>query len=207
MRLLALISAAFVALAPALGSAAEPIDKAYIRSLGAPGATIVVMEYRSHQAAQVERQGYRLKTPARASSATSFAVSESLEVSLWGVRPCEGTVSSAWEGFEGSCAEFAQLQLGRLLRNSRVIYCRAFASEKEKPTQNATCFTHHVVEGAMDAVDMIEEQLVSIGALRVERDSDGAALRPDLIAGEKLGKAGAFGLWSRDEATDDGNVP
>lgn len=62
--------------------------------------------------------------------------------------------------------------------------------------QNATCYGYYNYPGAMDSVDNFEEQLLSLGALRLAKKPDGSVERPDLQEAEKLGKKGDFGMWA-----------
>jgi hypothetical protein len=82
-----------------------------------------------------------------------------------------------------------------MLRSPKVIFCRVFASEEGKARQDATCYGYYHYPGSLDSIDMLEEQLVSLGALRIAKRSDGTLLRPDLKPAEKLGRQG-HGMWA-----------
>ena len=49
--------------------------------------------------------------------------------------------------------------------------------------------------GSLDSVDNFEEQLLSLGALRLAKKPDGTLMRPDLADAEKIGRQG-FGMWA-----------
>ncbi|BBD41421.1 hypothetical protein Amn_pc01360 (plasmid) [Aminobacter sp. Y103A] len=50
--------------------------------------------------------------------------------------------------------------------------------------------------GSLDSVDMFEEQLLSLGALRLTKKPDGSYDRPDLAQAEDVGKEGSYGMWA-----------
>ena len=43
---------------------------------------------------------------------------------------------------------------------------------------------------------MFEEQLLSLGALRLAKKPDGTPVRPDLSKAEEIGQKGSFGMWA-----------
>jgi hypothetical protein len=175
--------------------AAEPVDEAYIRSLAAPGKTVLVMEYYDGQGKVSERKGYASASGFRATSATDFQVDAELTVHLFGIEPCQGDMVNRKEGFAGSCDDYARRGLETLLQSPKVIYCRAFVSETGAKTQDATCYGYYNYPGSLDTVDMFEEQLVSLGSHRIAKRPDGTLARTDLKEAAEIGRRG-FGMWA-----------
>ena len=193
MRRLAGYLAAISACLPA--NAAGPVDEAYIRSLAAPGKTVLVMEYYDGQGSVSERKGYASASGFKAVSATDFRVDADLTVHLYGIEPCSGDMVNRKEGFSGSCDDYARQGLATLLQSPRVIYCRAFVSETGAQAQDATCYGYYNYPGSLDSIDMLEEQLVSLGTHRISKRSDGAPTRADLKEAEDIGRRG-YGMWA-----------
>jgi endonuclease YncB( thermonuclease family) len=180
---------------PSNAFSAEPIDPDYVRSLSIPGHTVFVMEYWQDDAQVVARDGLKSKTPFVAISPTVFEVERQRQIQLYGVEPCDGTVVDRREGFNGTCQDYARSQLDISLRHPRVVFCRAFIGERGKPVQQGTCFAHYFFAGSLNSVDMLESQLVSIGALRLSRTEAGKPVRPDLEDAERIARKNHFGLW------------
>jgi hypothetical protein len=175
--------------------AAEPVDKTYVRSLAAPGKTVLVMEYYDGQGTVSERKGFTSASGFRATSATDFRVDANLVVHLYGIEPCDGDMVNRKEDFAGSCEDYARRGLETLLKNPRVIYCRAFVSETGAATQDATCYGYYHFPGSLDSVDMFEEALVSLGSHRIAKGADGTPARTDLKEDEAIGRLG-YGMWA-----------
>lgn len=175
--------------------AAGPVDEAYVRSLAAPGKTVLVIEYYDGQGKVTERKGFASVSGFRASSANDFRVDAKLTVHLYGIEPCQGDMVNRKEDFAGSCEDYARRGLETLLQSPRVIYCRAFVSETEAQAQDATCYGYYNYPGSLDTVDMFEEQLVSLGSHRVAKRPDGTAARTDLADAEAIGRRG-YGMWA-----------
>jgi hypothetical protein len=182
---------AFVASA----SAAEPINADYVRSLAAPGKTVLVVEYYDGQGGVAERKGYASAAGFKAVSPTAFKVENDVAVQLYGIEPCRGDMVNRQENFAGTCDEFASRGLETLLQSPKAIFCRAFVSEIGAPVQNATCYGYYHFPGSLDSVDMFEEQLVSLGTHRIAKKRNGSLARPDLAEAEKIGRGG-FGMWA-----------
>jgi hypothetical protein len=70
-----------------------------------------------------------------------------------------------------------------------------FLTERDASLQDATCFGYYNYPGSLDSVDNIEEQLVSLGALRLSKKTDSTLRRPDLSAAEEIGRSG-LGMWA-----------
>lgn len=183
--------------AASLAFAADPVDKEYVRALAVPGHFVFVMEYWQGNEKVVARHGLKTEAPFTAVSATEFAINEDLHIALYGVEPCAGRFVSPGDRFDGSCDDYGRMQLQIFLRHPKVVYCRAFIEERLKAKQEAACYAHHHFPGALNSVDLLEDQLVSVGALRLSHRADGSALRPDLEEAEKIAKHNRFGLWSR----------
>jgi hypothetical protein len=175
--------------------AAEPVNADYVRSLAAPGKTVLVLEYYDGQGDIAERRGFASATGFRAVSPTDFRVNGDLSIHLYGIEPCRGDMVNRREGFSGSCEEFAKLGLETLLQTPKVIYCRAFVSESSAPIQDATCYGYYHYPGSLDSVDMFEEELVSLGTHRISKKPDGSPARTDLAGAERIGRIG-FGMWA-----------
>lgn len=175
--------------------AAEPVDEAYVRSLAAPGKTVLVMEYYDGQGKVSERKGYASASGFKAISATDFRVDANLTVHLFGIEPCEGDMVNRKEGFAGTCDDYARQGLVTLLQSPRVIYCRAFVSDSGAPVQDATCYGYYHFPGSLDTIDMFEEQLVSLGSHRISKRPDGTPSRADLNEAEAIGRRG-YGMWA-----------
>lgn len=176
-------------------SAVGDIDQNYIRSLAAPGKTVLVIEYYDGGGKVGERKGYASATGFKAAAPTDIKVDDKTVLHLYGLEPCQGEMVNRSEDFAGSCADFAQQQLAIMLQSPKVIFCRAFVSEQNAPRQDATCYGYYNYPGSLDTIDMFEEQLLSLGALRISAKPDGSPMRPDLVEAEKIGKGG-FGMWA-----------
>lgn len=175
--------------------AAEPVDEVYVRSLAAPGRTVLVIEYYDGRGAISSRKGYTSSSGYQPTSATDFRVSDNLSLHLYGIEPCDGDMVNRQEDFAGSCAEFAQRGLATLLQSPRVVFCRAFVTEQNASVQNATCYGYYSFPGSLDSVDMFEEQLVSLGTHRIAKKADGTPARADLVEAEQIGRNG-YGMWA-----------
>lgn len=175
--------------------AAGPVDEAYVRSLAAPGKTVLVMEYYDGQGKVSERKGYASASGFKAVSATDFRVDADLTVHLYGIEPCNGDMVNRKEGFAGSCDDYARQGLATLLQSPRVIYCRAFVSETGAQAQDATCYGYYNYPGSLDSIDMFEEELVSLGTHRIAKRPDGTARRTDLKEAKDIGRRG-YGMWA-----------
>ncbi|RWE64105.1 MAG: hypothetical protein E5W94_30840 [Mesorhizobium sp.] len=173
----------------------EDINKDYIKSLAAPGKTVLVVEYYDGGGKVVDRKGYTSATGYNAVSPTDFKVDEKTTLHLYGVQPCQGDMVNRNEGYSGSCDEFAERELQVMLKSAKVLFCRAFVSEQNSPTQNATCYGYYNYPGSLDSVDMLENELVSLGALRVSKKPDGSPERSDLDEAQRIGKQG-YGMWA-----------
>ena len=194
-------AAAFCAVLIGRSYAAGAIDQDYIRSLAAPGKTVLVIEYYDGQGQVADRKGYAAASGFAAISPTDFRVDKGVTIHLYGIEPCAGDMINRREEFAGSCADFATRGLETLLKSPKVIFCRAFVSEQHAPAQDATCYGYYNYPGSLDTIDMFEEQLVSLGTHRIAKKSDGSAARPDLEQAEKIGKGG-FGMWADPRVKD-----
>ncbi|TPI27672.1 hypothetical protein FJ970_31300 (plasmid) [Mesorhizobium sp. B2-1-8] len=175
--------------------AAGPVDQAYIRSLAAPGKTVLVIEYYDGKGGVGDRTGFASASGFKAVSPTDFAANDKIAIHLFGIEPCDGDMVNRRENFAGSCADYAERGLATLLKSPKVIYCRAFVSEANAPVQDATCYGYYNYPGSLDTVDMFEEQLVSLGTHRIAKKADGSLARPDLEQAEKIGRGG-YGMWA-----------
>ncbi|NLS07104.1 hypothetical protein HGP14_27785 [Rhizobium sp. P32RR-XVIII] len=182
----ALVSGAF---------AAGLVDPAYIKSLAAPGKTVLVVEYHDGNQTVVSRKGYASASGFYAGSPNDISVGGKTTLHLYGLEPCQGEMVNRKENFSGSCQAFGQQQLQILLKSPMVILCRAFLSEENAATQDVTCFGYYNLPGSLDSIDNFEEQLLSLGALRLAKKPDGSLMRPDLAEAEKIGRQG-FGMWA-----------
>jgi len=176
-------------------SAAGPVDEDYVRSLAAPGKTVLVMEYYDGQGNVSDRKGYASAAGFKAVSPTDFRVDANLTVHLYGIEPCKGDMVNRKESFAGSCDDYARQGLATLLQSPRVIYCRAFVSEAGAQAQDATCYGYYNYPGSLDTVDMFEEQLVSLGSHRITKRPDGTLARADLKEAQDIGRRG-YGMWA-----------
>ena len=186
--------ASWVMATPALS--VEDINKDYIKSLAAPGKTVLVVEYYDGAGKVVDRKGYASAAGYKAVSPTDLRIDEKTTLHLFGLEPCQGEMVNRKDDFAGTCSDFAQQQLQIMLQSPKVVFCRAFVSEQNSPKQNATCYGYYNYPGALDSVDMFEEQLLSLGALRLEKKPDGSFVRPDLSKAEDIGKQGSYGMWA-----------
>jgi hypothetical protein len=175
--------------------AAQPINEEYVKSLVAPDKKVLVIEYYDQNGEVAERRGFASAHGYRAISPTDFRVDADIDVHLYGLEPCTGDLVVRAEDFSGTCEDYAQQQLQIMLQSAKVLFCRAFISEQNATTQDATCFGYYHFPGSLETVDMIEEQLVSLGALRLARDASGRPLRSDLNEAEAIGREG-FGMWA-----------
>lgn len=197
----ALTFGAAVAMPSGPVAAAGAVDEVYVKSLAAPGKTVLVIEYYDGNRKVVARQGFASVSGFKAVSPTDIRVDERTTLHLYGVEPCAGEMVNAKENFAGRCADFARGQLEILLKNPKVLFCRAFVSEQHAPVEDATCFGYYNFPGALDTVENLEEQLVSLGALRLTKKPDGSLMRPDLADAEKIGRGG-FGMWADPRVQD-----
>jgi len=175
--------------------AAGPIDKAYVRSLAAPGKIVLAVEYYDGNRKVIGRKGFASARGFQAVSPTDFRVDANLQLHLYGLEPCKGEMVNRRENFAGRCEDFAKDQLAILLKSPKVILCRAFISEENTAVQDVTCFGYYSYPGSLDTVDNFEEQLLSLGTVRLAKNTDGSLMRPDLQAAEKIGRGG-FGMWA-----------
>jgi hypothetical protein len=175
--------------------AAGPVDQTYVRSLAAPGKTVLVVEYYDGEGKVAQRKGYASASGFKAVSATDFRVDASLTIHLYGIEPCQGDMVNRKEDFAGSCDDYARQGLETLLQSPRVIYCRAFVSETGAPAQDSTCYGYYNYPGSLDSIDMFEEQLVSLGTHRIAKRPDGTPARNDLAEAEAIGRRG-YGMWA-----------
>ena len=171
------------------------IDPAYVKSLAVPGKTVLVIEYYDPAGKVVDRKGFASPDGFRAVSPVDIEINPKTSLHLYGLEACNGEMVNRKEGFAGTCADFARQQLEVMLREAKVLFCRAFLTEREAPLQDATCFGYYNYPGSLDTVDNLEEQLVSLGALRLAKKPDGTVMRPDLAEAEKTGRGG-LGMWA-----------
>lgn len=176
--------------------AAPAVDKGYVRSLASPGKTVLVVEYYDGAGKVVSRKGFATPSGFKAVSPTDFKVDDKTTLHLYGVQPCKGDLVNRQEDYAGTCEDFGVKQLQTMLQSPKVLFCRAFVSEQTAPTQNATCYGYYNYPGAMDSVDNLEEQLLSLGAVRLTKKQDGSFERPDLQEAEQIGVKGNFGMWA-----------
>jgi hypothetical protein len=175
--------------------AAGKIDPAYVKSLAAPGKTVLVVEYYDPAGKVIDRKGFASPVGFRAVSSVDIEINPKIRLHLYGLEACSGEMVNRKEGFAGTCADFARQELEVMLKGAKVLFCRAFLTEREAPLQDATCFGYYNYPGSLDTVDNLEEQLVSLGALRLAKKPDGTVMRPDLAEAEKIGRGG-FGMWA-----------
>ncbi|WEZ86046.1 hypothetical protein P6U16_23670 (plasmid) [Rhizobium sp. 32-5/1] len=171
------------------------MDPAYVKSLAAPGKAVLVIEYYNPDGKVIDRKGFASPTGFRAKSPVDIVVDAEVDLHLYGLEPCLGEMVNRKEGFAGRCGDYARDQLDILLTSAKVIFCRAFLTEGNARLQDATCFGYYNFPGSLDAVDNLEEQLVSLGALRLSKKRDGTLMRPDLADAERAGRRG-FGMWA-----------
>lgn len=171
------------------------IDPAYVKSLAAPEKTVLVVEYYDPKGKVVDRKGFASANGFAVETAVEIAIDPKTRLHLYGLEPCAGDMVNQKEGFAGTCADYARQQLAILVKTAKVIFCRAFLTEREASLQDVTCFGYYNYPGSLDSVDNLEEQLVSLGALRLSKKPDGTPMRPDLSAAEKTGRGG-FGMWA-----------
>lgn len=190
-----LVALAIVGSTVASSLAAGGVDRAYVKSLAAPAKTVLVIEYYDGNRVVVGREGYASASGYKAVSPTDIKVNDKVTLHLFGLEPCQGDMVNRRDGYAGTCGDYAEQQLQITLKSPRVVLCRAFLSEQNARLQDATCFGYHNYPGSLDTVDNIEEQLVSLGALRLSRKADGSPLRPDLAPAERIGRRG-YGMWS-----------
>lgn len=174
--------------------AAGAVDPEYVRSLAAPGKSVLVIEYYDADRNPVSRTGFAAADGFRSRSPVDIAVGAQLTLHLFGLEPCKGEIVNRREGFAGSCDSYGRAQLDILLKPAKVIFCRAFLTERAAPRQEVTCFVYTHYPGALDAVTNVEKQLLSIGALRLSKTGAGVPLRPDLEEAERIGRTG-YGMW------------
>ena len=171
------------------------IDQNYVKSLATPGKTVLVIEYYSGDGKVSDRKGYASASGFKAVAPTDIGVDDKTVLHLYGLEPCQGDMVNKAENFSGTCADFAQQQLAIMLQSPKVKFCRAFVSEQNASKQDATCYGYYNYPGSLDTIDMFEEQLLSLGALKISAKPDGSPMRPDLVEAEKIGKGG-FGMWA-----------
>src|SRR5689334_13903698 len=106
-RLMPLAIASCIALTGPAGAAGK-VDKDYIRSLAAPGKTVLAIEYYDGQGRVAERKGYASAAGFGATSPTDIRVDETVTLRLFGIEPCDGDLVNRREKFTGSCADFAR---------------------------------------------------------------------------------------------------
>jgi hypothetical protein len=171
------------------------VDPAYVKSLAAPGKTVLVVEYYDPTGKVIDRKGFASASGFAVETPVEIAIDPKTRLHLYGLEPCTGDIVNQKEGFAGACTDYARQQLAILVKTAKVIFCRAFLTERDASLQDATCFGYYNYPGSLDSVDNFEEQLVSLGALRLSKKPDGTPMRPDLSAAESTGRGG-FGMWA-----------
>ena len=111
-------------------SAVGDIDQNYIRSLAAPGKTVLVIEYYDGGGKVGERKGYASATGFKAAAPTDIRVDDKTVLHLYGLEPCQGEMVNRSEDFAGSCADFAQQQLAIMLQSPFVVFRRGLRMAK-----------------------------------------------------------------------------
>ncbi|KAB0567301.1 MULTISPECIES: hypothetical protein [Brucellaceae] len=176
--------------------AAPAINKDYIKSLASPGKTVLVIEYYDGDGKVTARKGFASASGYKATSPTEFRVDDKTLLNLYGLEACKGEMVNRKDDFAGSCSDYAKQQLQIMLQSPKVLFCRAFVSEESAPKQNVTCYGYYNYPGSLDTVDMLEEQMLSLGALRIAKSKDGKLERPDLEKAQKIGEDGSYGMWA-----------
>lgn len=176
--------------------AADPIDKNYVKSLAAPSKKVLVIEYYDGNGEVTGRKGYTRADSWTAVSPTEFDATDGVRLKLFGLKPCTGDLVVKSENFAGTCEIYAKEALDTILRSAHVLFCRSFVSEAKAASQDTTCYGYYSIPGAMDSVDMLEEQLVSLGGLRLAKKADGSLARPELEQAETIGRKGHYGMWA-----------
>ncbi|MFI3904474.1 hypothetical protein [Ochrobactrum sp. S1502_03] len=176
--------------------AAPAINKDYIKSLASPGKTVLVIEYYDGDGKVTARKGFASASGYKATSPTEFRVDDKTVLNLYGLEACKGDMVNRKDDFAGSCADYATQQLQIMLQSPKVLFCRAFVSEERAPKQNVTCYGYYNYPGSLDTVDMLEEQMLSLGALRIAKTKDGRLERPNLEKAQKIGEDGSYGMWA-----------
>jgi hypothetical protein len=194
LRLPIMLALSSLTVAP-MSLAGGAIDPHYVKSLAAPGKTVLIVEYYAPDESVVDRKGFASATGFSVKSPVEITVDAKIRLHLYGLEPCAGDMINQKEGFAGSCAAYAQQQLAILVAAAKVIFCRAFVTERNAALQDATCFGYYNFPGSLDSLDNLEEQLASIGAVRLSKKADGTPMRPDLLEAEKMGRGG-FGMWA-----------
>lgn len=176
--------------------AVPEVNEDYVRSLAAPGKTVLVIEYYDGAGNVAERKGYAATNGYKAISGTDFRVDDKTALHLYGLEPCKGNMVNRAEDFAGTCEEFATQQLQIIVEDPKVLFCRAFISEQTAPLQDVTCYVYVYYPNALDAVYNLEEQLLSVGAVRLTKKRDGSFDRPDLAKDQDIGRRGGYGMWA-----------
>jgi hypothetical protein len=189
--MLAMCACLVAAPCPATGT----IDQDYVKSMAVPGKTVLIVEYYDPAGKVVDRKGFASAHGFGVKTPVDIAIDTKIALHLYGLEPCTGTMVNQREGFAGTCDDYARAQLKIMVDAAKVLFCRAFLTERDAAVQDATCFGYYYFPGSLDSVNNLEEQLVSLGALRLARKADGTPMRPDLLPAEKIGKGG-FGMWA-----------
>ena len=176
--------------------AVPEVNEDYVRSLAAPGKTVLVIEYYDGAGNVAERKGYATATEFKAISGTDFRIDAKTALHLYGLEPCKGNMVNRFEDFSGTCEEYATQQLQIMLQSPKVLFCRAFISEQTAPLQDVTCYGYYYYPNAMDGVINLEEQLLSVGGVRLTKKHDGSFERPDLAKDQDIGRNGGYGMWA-----------
>jgi hypothetical protein len=190
----AVVSVCAILVAPTCW-ASGTVDPAYVKSLTAPGKTVLVVEYYDPDGKVIDRRGFASTNGFAVKTPVDIAIDPDTGLHLYGLEPCGGDMVNQKEGFAGTCADYARQELEVMVKAAKVIFCRAFITERDVRLQDATCFGYYHYPGSLDSVENLEEQLVSLGALRLSKKPDGTPMRPDLSEAEKIGRAG-FGMWA-----------
>lgn len=77
------------------------INKDYIKSLAAPGKTVLVLEYYDGSGKVADRKGYATTAGFKAVSPTDFRVDDKTTLHLFGLEPCKGEMVNRNEDFAG----------------------------------------------------------------------------------------------------------
>ena len=156
---------------------------------------MAVIEYLDAAGARVEGQRtFTANKPFRAGQGPTISLS-GIILRLHGIEACPSDRVIEVAVYEGPCSGALTEYLNGELKAAPIILCRAFATEQQKPVQDATCWNRYRL-GPVDIVNHTESALLETGAARLIRNDKGEPIRPELEPAEAKAQAKGSIIWN-----------
>lgn len=187
--------AALVAMSVAHAQVLGDPDKAYLSRYASGQAHVAVVEYLDPAGTRVEGQRtFTADKPFRAGQGATIPLA-GLTLKLHGIEACPTDRVIEVAVYQGPCSGALTEYLNGELAAAPIILCRAFASEQNKPVQDATCWNRYRL-GPVDIVNHTESALLETGAARLARNDKGEPLRLELEPAEAKARAKGSIIWN-----------